>query len=180
MKNLKDIILERLILSKTGSKYHLTYEKIDVENDIDIEFVVGDPGSYNDSLLAGYIQYGDDFDNIGIFVLQDHDICNICFLDSKVRLTNNISDYRAHVNMHGDVDGKCETSNLLLSYFNSMCKHCKPLSLDVYTNDLEITDFLVAISTSIDDYADHIREDIIYMINELFDTNYSADDIRFD
>lgn len=173
-------ISERLVISKTRGKYPLTYDKIDVENDIDIEFVVGDPGSYNDSLLAGYIQYGDKFDNIGVFVLKDVDTCNICFLDSKVKLTHDISYYTSHVNMHDDIEGKCETSNWLLGHFVSSCSHCKPLSLNVYTNDLEITDFLEAISTSIDDYADHVREDIIFMINELFDTTYTADDIRVD
>ena len=180
MKNLKDIIFERLILSKNGGKYPLTYEKIDVENNIDIEFVVGNPDSYNDSLLAGHIQYGDNFDDIGVFVFQDHDTCNICLLDSKVKLTHNFSYYTSHVNMHGDIEGNCETSNWLLGHFNSACSHCKPLSLNVYTNDLEIIDFLNAICTSIDDYADHVREDIIFMINELFDTTYTADDIRYD
>lgn len=180
MKNLKDIIYERLVLSKNGGKYPLTYEKIDVENDIDIEFVVGNPSSYNDSLLAGHIQYGDNFDDIGVFVLKDLDTCNICFLDSKVKLTRNLSYYTSHVKMHSNIEGNCETSNLLLGYFDSSAEHCKPLSLNVYTNDLEITDFLEAISTSIDDYADHVREDIIFMINELFDTTYSADDIRLD
>ena len=180
MKNLKDIIFERLVLSKNGSKYPLIYDKIDVENDIDTEFCVGNPGSYNDSLLAGYIQYGDNFDDIGIFVFQDHDTCNICFLDSKVKLTHNFSYYTSHINMHGDIEGNCETSNWLLSYFDSVCSHCKPLSLYVYTNDLEITDFLDAISTSDDDYSDAIREDIIDLINGLFDTEYTADDICSD
>lgn len=177
MKNLKDIILERLVLSKHGSKYPLTYDKIDVENDVDIEFVVGNPDSYNDSLLAGHIQFGDNFDDIGVFVFQDHDTCNICFLDSKVKLTHNFSYYTSHVNMHDEIEGNCETSNWLLGCFVSKCDHCKPLSLNVYTNDLEITDFLDAISTSIDDYSDAVREDIISMINELFDTTYTADDI---
>ena len=180
MRNLKDIIYERLVLSKNGSKYPLTYDKIDVENDVDIEFVIGNPGSYNDSLLAGLIQYGDNFDDIGVFVLQDNDTCNVCFLDSKVKFIGDLSYYTSHVNMHDDIEGNCETSNWLLGHFVSSAKHCKPLSLNVYTNDLEIIDFLEAISTSIDDYADHVREDIIFMINELFDTTYSADDIRLD
>lgn len=180
MKNLKDVILERLVLSKNGSKYPLMYDKIDVENDIDIEFGVGDPGSYNDSLLAGYIQYGDNFDDIGVFVLQDIDTCNICFLDSKVKLTHDLSYYTSHVNMHDDIEGNCETSNWLLGYFVSSCDHCKPLSLNVFTNDLEILDFLEAISTSSDDYSDAVRKNVIDLINGLLDTDFTADDICSD
>ena len=191
MKNLKDIILERLnirnnviserlVLSKKGSKYPLIYDKIDVENDIDIEFGVGDPGSYNDSLLAGYIQYGDNFDDIGVFVLQDVDTCNICFLDSRVKLTHDLSYYTSHVNMHDDIEGKCETSNWLLGCFVSKCEHCKPLSLNVFTNDLEILDFFESISTSKDDYSDAVRENIIDLINSLFDTDYTTDYICSD
>lgn len=191
MKNLKDVILERLnirnnviserlVLSKKGSKYPLIYDKIDVENDIDIEFGVGDPGSYNDSLLAGYIQYGDNFDDIGVFVLQDIDTCNICFLDSKVKFTRDLSYYTSHVNMHDDIEGNCETSNWLLGHFVSSCSHCKPLSLNVYTNDLEILDFFESISTSKDDYSDAVRENIIDLINSLFDTDYTTDYICSD
>lgn len=180
MKNLKDVILERLVLSKKGSKYPLMYDKIDVENDIDIEFGVGDPGSYNDSLLAGYIQYGDNFDDIGVFVLQDTDMCNICFLDSRVKLTHDLPYYTSHINMHDEIEGKSETSNWLLGHFVSACDHCKPLSLNVFTNDLEILDFLDAISTSSDDYSDAVRENVIDLINGLLDTKYTADDICLD
>ena len=82
--------------------------------------------------------------------------------------------------MHGDIEGKCETSNWLLSYFVSAAEYCKPLSLNVFTDDLELPDFLHAISTSADDYSDAIREDIIELINDMFDTKYTADDICSD
>lgn len=179
MKNLKDIIYERLVLSK-NNKYPLDYESINVENDIDIEFFLGDRESFSDALLAGHILYGDKYEPIGLFVLQDNDSCNICFLHTKVELKLSVPNYTSHSNMHGDIEGKCETSNMLLSFFISACKYCKPLSLNIFTDDLELPDFLNAISTSGDDFADADRELIIDEINDMFDTKYTADDICSD
>ena len=179
MKNLKDIIYERLVLSK-NNKYPLDYESINVEKDIDIEFFLGDRESFSDALLAGHILYGDKYEPIGLFVLQDNDSCNICFLHTKVELKLSVPNYTSHSNMHGDIEGKCETSNMLLSFFISACKYCKPLSLNIFTDDLELPDFLNAISTSGDDFADADRELIIDEINDMFDTKYTADDICSD
>ena len=179
MKPLNNYIVERLVLSK-NNKYPLDYESINVEDDIDAEVVIGNTENINDSLLAGYILYGDKLDEIGVFVLQDNNTSNICFLHTKVELKLSVPNYTSHINMHDDIEGKSETSNWLLSFFNTLSKYCKPLSLNVFTDDLELPDFLHAISTSADDYPDATREDIIELINDMFGTKYTADDICSD
>lgn len=179
MKHLNNYIFERLILSK-NNKYPLDYESINVERDIDVEFFLGDRESFSDALLAGYILYGDKYEPIGLFVLTDNDSCNICFLHTKVELKLSIPNYTSHSDTHGDIEGKCEVSNKLLEFIRNCCKYAKPLALNIFTDDLELPDFLNAISTSGDDFADADRELIIDEINDMFDTKYTGDDICSD
>lgn len=103
MKSLQEVIVEKLKINKSSSKYELT--KLST-NEIDIEYL----GDTHDEIGFGNILYweGSESNNIGVFVFL-HDYECFAYFNNKVNIpTNDNKTLVTHLNGNLTIDGGCK------------------------------------------------------------------------
>lgn len=103
MKSLQEVIVEKLKINKSSSKYELT--KLST-NEIDIEYL----GDTHDEIGFGNILYweGSESNNIGVFVFL-HDYECFAYFNNKVNIpTNDDKTLVTHLNGNLTIDGGCK------------------------------------------------------------------------